>query len=149
MTADVTLAPVGPGDADELLTLARAFHAEDGHPLDADGERAVREVCDGHPLACGFLVRRGGSTAGYLVLTLGYGVEYGGADAFLDDLYLTPESRGQGLGAAVMAAVDAEARRLGARAVHLVVAPGNERAQRLYRRSGFEGSDWRVMTKRL
>ncbi len=99
MTADVTLAPVGPGDADELLTLARAFHAEDGHPLDADGERAVREVCDGHPLACGFLVRRGGSTAGYLVLTLGYGVEYGGADVFLDDLYLTPESRGQGLGA--------------------------------------------------
>ena len=138
-----------PADHAELLDLASSFHAEDGHPLDAGGERAVREVCDGHPLARGFLVRRGGSTAGYLVLTLGYGVEYGGADAFLDDLYLTPECRGQGLGAAVMAAVDAEARRLGACAVHLVVAPGNERAQRLYRRSGFEGSDWRVMTKRL
>jgi ribosomal protein S18 acetylase RimI-like enzyme len=149
MTAEVTLAPVGPGDVDELLALARAFHAEDGHPLDAGGERAVREVCDGHPLARGYLVRNGGSTAGYLVLTLGFGIEYGGAGVFLDDLYLTPESRGRGLGAAVMAAVDAEARRLGACAVHLVVAPGNERAQRLYRRSGFEGSDWRVMTKRL
>ena len=149
MTAEVTLATVGPGDVDELLALARAFHAEDGHPLDAGGERAVREVCDGHPLARGYLVRNGGSTAGYLVLTLGFGIEYGGAGVFLDDLYLTPESRGRGLGAAVMAAVDAEARRLGACAVHLVVAPGNERAQRLYRRSGFEGNNWRVMTKRL
>lgn len=149
MSGEVTLAPVGPGDVDELLALARAFHAEDGHPLDAGGERAVREVCDGHPLARGFLVRARGLTAGYLVLTLGFGVEYGGADVFLDDLYLTPENRGRGLGAPVMAAAVAEARRLGARAVHLVVAPGNERAQRLYRGSGFEASDWLVMSKRL
>ena len=145
------LAPVGPGDADELLDLARAFHAEDGHPLDACGERAVREVCDGHPLARGFLVRdaEAGSTLGYCVITLGYGVEYGGADAFLDDLYLVPDARGRGLGREVMAAAEAEAVRLGARAVHLVVAPDNERAQRLYRRHGFAASDWRVMSKRL
>ena len=149
MKADVTLALVGPGDTDELLALARAFHAEDGHPLDATGERAVLEVCDGHPLARGFLVRHAGRTAGYLVLTLGYGIEYGGADAFIDDLYLTPESRGRGLGEHAMIAAEAEARRLGARAVHLVVAPRNERAQRLYRRSGFAASDWVVMSKRL
>jgi ribosomal protein S18 acetylase RimI-like enzyme len=144
-----TLAPVGPGDAAELLALARAFHAEDGHPLDTAGERAVLEVCDGHPLARGFLVRHAGRTVGYLVLTLGYGIEYGGADAFIDDLYLTPEYRGRGIGEQVMAAAEAEAYRLGARAVHLVVAPRNERAQRLYRRSGFAASDWVVMSKRL
>jgi ribosomal protein S18 acetylase RimI-like enzyme len=152
----VTLVPVTPAERADLLALARAFHAEDGHPLDAGGERAVAETCAGHPLARGFLIREApaaatlaGRTVGYCVLTLGYGIEYGGADVFLDDLYLVPEARGRGLGGPVMAAVEEEARRLGARAVHLVVAPDNERAQRLYRRSGFAGSDWRVMTKRL
>jgi ribosomal protein S18 acetylase RimI-like enzyme len=149
----VALVPVTPADRDELLALARAFHAEDGHPLDAGGERAVAETCAGHPLARGFLIRAaaddGPAALGYCVLTLGYGIEYGGPDVFLDDLYLVPGARGRGLGGPVMAAVEEEARRLGARAVHLVVAPENERARRLYRRSGFADGDWRVMTKRL
>lgn len=148
--APLTLAPVGSGDEAEILALARAFHAEDGHPLDAGGERAVREVCAGHPLARGFLLREGGgATVGYCVLTLGFGVEYGGADVFLDDLYLVPDARGRGLGRAAMVLIEAEALPLGARAVHLVVAPGNGRARRLYQDGGFEPSDWLVMSKRL
>lgn len=143
------LVPVTPADLPELLALARAFHAEDGHPLDAGGERAVAEVCRGHPLALGYLIREGGATLGYLVLTRGFGVEYGGADMFLDDLYLVPEARGRGLGARVMAEVEAEARRDGAQAIHLVVAPGNRRAQRLYAGSGYRASDWQVMSLRL
>ena len=40
----VVLQPVGPDDVTELLTLAREFHLEDGHPLDAGGERAIRQT---------------------------------------------------------------------------------------------------------
>jgi ribosomal protein S18 acetylase RimI-like enzyme len=143
------LVVVEPGDRDELEMLARAFHAEDGHPLDHGGLRAVGEVADGHPLARAWLIKEEGRTVGYTVLTLGFGVEYGGADCFLDDLYLTPEARGRGIGDRVMAAVEAHALGLGARAVHLVVHPMNHRAQRLYRRSGFAETDWILMSKRL
>jgi hypothetical protein len=31
---------------------------------------------------------------GHLIITLGYSVEYGGRDGFIDDLYLVPEVRG-------------------------------------------------------
>ena len=70
---DPRLDPAGPADAPLLLALARAFHAEDGHPLDAGGERALAETCAGHPLARGFVIRHGGTVLGYCVLTLGFG----------------------------------------------------------------------------
>ncbi len=129
------LRPVTAIDHAELLALARTFHSEDGHPLDDGGERAIRETCAGHPLVRGYLIHEGEVTLGYCVLTLGFGIEFGGPEIFLDDLYLVPEARGRGIGDMVLAAIDAEARRLGARAIHLVVVPENERAQRLYRRS--------------
>lgn len=140
---------VTPAEREELLALARAFHAEDGHPLDTGGELAVALTCAGHPLARGYLIVQEGSTAGYCVLTLGFGIEFGGPDIFLDDLYLLPSARGQGLGRKVMAAIEGEARGLGARAIHLVVAPGNARAQRLYRASGFARMDYVLMSKRV
>ena len=36
----VELVPVGPAQESALLALARAFHAEDGHPLSERGEAA-------------------------------------------------------------------------------------------------------------
>src|SRR5215472_290472 len=95
----VTFDPAGAGDAETLLQLARAFHAEDGHPLDAAGEQAIREIVAGEPLARAWLLRRGGKAAGYVVITIGYSVEYGGRDGFIDDFYLVPEARGEGLAA--------------------------------------------------
>ncbi len=81
----------------------------------------------------------------------GFGIEYGGADAFVDDLYLVPEARGRGLGTVVLGLLEEQARELGAGnlALFLVVDPDNTPAQRLYRRRGFEGTHWLLMAKRL
>ena len=86
---------------------------------------------------------------GYAVLGLGFGIEYGGADAFVDDLYLVPEARGRGLGRIVLDLLEAQARDLGLAALFLVVDPENTPALRLYRRQGFEGTHWLLMAKRL
>ena len=104
--------PVGPAQESTLLELARAFHAEDGHPLTDRGATAIGLIARGHPLGRAWLVRENGALVGYAVLGLGFGIEYGGADAFVDDLYLVPEARGRGLGEAVMARLEEEARAL-------------------------------------
>jgi hypothetical protein len=46
-----TIDPVHKADAEALLGMARAFHIEDGHPLSAAGEAAVRQIADGGPFA--------------------------------------------------------------------------------------------------
>jgi GNAT superfamily N-acetyltransferase len=93
----LTIRPVGPGDLATLTKLAEDFHAEDGHVLDEGGRRALAAIADGEPLARAWLFELGGRAIGYGVLTLGFSVEYGGRDGFIDDLYLAPVARGRGL----------------------------------------------------
>lgn len=136
-------------DEAELVRLAHAFHAEDGHPLTEAGVAALRLTARGHPLAKAWLVREAGRTVGYAVLCLGFGIEYGGPDAFIDDLYLVPEARGRGIGGRVIDRLEQEGRALGLSALFLVVDPDNTPAIRLYRGRGFAGTSWLTMTKRL
>jgi len=58
--------------------------------------------------------------------------------ALLWGMYVRPEARGAGAGDAIVGALLDEARRIGVRSVLLTVIAGNERAERLYRRWGFE-----------
>lgn len=146
---EVELLPVGPGKERPLLDLARAFHAEDGHPLTERGVAAIGMVARGHPLARAWLVRAGGRIVGYAVLGLGFGIEHGGPNAHVDDLYLVPEARGRGLGRAVMRWLEREARALGLQALFLVVDPANLRARALYAGEEFQATPWLLMAKRL
>jgi ribosomal protein S18 acetylase RimI-like enzyme len=147
--AEVELLPVGPEHEDAMLELARSFHAEDGHPLTERGEAAIGMIAKGHPLGRAWLVHEAGRLIGYAVLGLGFGIEYGGPDAFVDDLYLVPEARGRGLGGLVLAQLEDEAQALGLAALFLVVDPENLPARRLYDRVGFGSTHWLLMAKRL
>jgi len=86
---------------------------------------------------------------GYLIITLGYSVEYGGRDGFIGDVYLVPEARRAGLRRRLLAFALAEAERLGVRTLHLEVEVENERATRLYREGGFEETGRRLMRRRI
>ncbi len=58
----------------------------------------------------------------------------------LRSVWVSPRVRGQGVGDRLTGAVEAWARRAGARALKLAVVPGNEAAVTLYRRHGFVAS---------
>lgn len=146
MTAPLRAARVD--DLDRLLAFARAFHAEDGHPLNAAGEAAVAALLANPDLGQIYVVEQDGAAVGYAVLCHGFSIEYGGRDTIVDDVYLVPAVRGQGLGTRVMHALMAEARRLGCRAIHLEVLPDNPAAA-LYRRLGFDDRGSRFMGRLL
>lgn len=146
-TADI--AAVRRDDAAVLVTLARAFHGEEGRTLDAASEAALVAIAEGEMLARAWLVRGGDRPVGYLIITLGFSVEYGGRDGFIDDLYLVPEVRGAGLGRRLLAFALAESARLGVRTLHLEVDMENEPATRLYRAGGFEETGRRLMRRRI
>jgi diamine N-acetyltransferase len=86
---------------------------------------------------------------GYTVGTFGYDLEFAGPDAFLTELYVAAASRGRGLGARLLDAVTAALRAGGARAVTLLVLPGNTAARRLYARAGFQRLPRLAMVRRL
>lgn len=57
--------------------------------------------------ACGraWLIHDGPSIAGYIMLTIGFRLEFGGQDAFIDERYMVPARRRRGIGRAAMAFV--------------------------------------------
>lgn len=139
----------GPSDLETLLALAREFHTEDGHRLNEGGRRALAAILAGEPMARAWLFEIDRRAVGYAVVTLGFSVEHGGRDGFLDDLYLTPEARGRGLGGQAMEFLEEEALKLGIGVLHLEVGRDNARARALYQGRGFRENGRLLMSKRL
>jgi ribosomal protein S18 acetylase RimI-like enzyme len=85
----------------------------------------------------------------YAVLTWGFDLEFGGRDAFLTEVYVSPSARRTGLGRALMASAITFARSAGAGAITLGVYPENTPAVALYEGTGFEKLPRAFYTHRL
>ena len=75
---------------------------------------------------------------GIAVLSFTWTVEQGGEVAWLDELYVAPAQRGQGLGRKLLRAAFRLAAAHGCVSMELEVVEGHERAARLYLREGFQ-----------
>ena len=136
-------------DADIVIEMARAFHREDGHPLAPCAEAAVLQMLEpGFAEGLVLLLIVDGEISGYGSLSFGYGIEHGGRETFLEDLYVVPALRAKGYGGVMCTALERAAREAGCFAIHLEVMPGN-RAEHLYRRIGYGDRGSKLLTKPL
>lgn len=140
-----------PDDLERLLPLVAAFHAEQGIESSEDFLRsALLPLLSGSPHGAAYLIGPARAPIGYLVISFGWSIEFGGLDGILDELYLRPKVRGRGIAAEVLHALPRALAGGGLRALHLEVDRDNERAQRLYARAGFTPrSGYMLMSKRL
>jgi L-amino acid N-acyltransferase YncA len=142
--------PARPADLDALLALQRDYYAEDGYPFDPAVQReAFARLLAEPALGRAWLAADGGRVVAYVALTLGWSLEFGGRDAFVDELYVAPPARGRGLGRAGLAVAEAGARALGVRTLHLEVEDGKPAALGLYRRNGFAEHGRALLKKSL
>ena len=122
-----------------LLPLVTAYHEfESIHQTDQYRQKALSDLLSDNSLGGIWLIAQDTHTAGYIALTFGYSIEFGGRDAFIDEFYICPELRGQGLGKKALDLIQAVSKSLGIRALHLEVAHANKRAQRLYTHANFQ-----------
>jgi ribosomal protein S18 acetylase RimI-like enzyme len=135
-------------DLPALLGLQQKFYEGEGYPYDrVVMDHGMRELI-GNPFL-GRLFLAGDPPVGYLVVTFGFSLEFGGRDAFVDELYVGEAARGQGLGAGALLVAEDACREAGIRALHLEVEHVNTRARALYERVGYETHDRHLMTKRF
>lgn len=139
-----------PEDRDRLVALMAEYYRESGYPFHRTRAASAFEAVLQDPhLGAVWTLHAGDDLAGYVVLTLGFSLEYGGRDAFVDDLFVRPAHRRQGLGRLGLATLLDECRGLGVRAVHLEVERDNRRARRLYADTGFAGGGRELLTLRM
>jgi GNAT superfamily N-acetyltransferase len=137
-------------DIETLLEFMREYYEFDHLPFDESIARtALARFVGEESLGRVWLISYEGEAIGYLVLTLGYSLEYGGRDAFIDEVYIRESHRRRGIGQRVLTFAEEVCRSLGVRALHLEVERANTNAHGLYRKVGFVDHDRYLMTKRI
>ena len=126
--------------ADLWVDLAQGQRAYDSHVRSEANRAAVREALARSLVAGGLLVAR---DAGELVGFVMFGPETGSYDqdvrrGVIDNLYVVPDRRGEGVGSDLLSAAESRLREEGVDAITLEVMATNERARRFYRRHGYE-----------
>ncbi|MEB8386341.1 GNAT family N-acetyltransferase [Rhodobacteraceae bacterium KMM 6894] len=139
MTA-LTLAK--PDDLDRVLSLVSAFHAEEDIDIDDETRLAgVAPLLDGSPHGAIYIIGPLRAPIGYVCISFGWSLEFGGLDGFLDEIYIRPGVRGRGIGSEVLRALPKALGEVGMKALHLEVHRDNAKARALYRTLHFESRD--------
>ncbi len=145
-----SIRPAGPEEHDLIVQFVRAYYQEDGIPFDSGRViPAVQLLLESGAFGGCWILETEGRPIGYAMATKGFDIEFGGILAVLTDLYVEPDARGLGCGAALLARVEHEATSWGAQAIELTPERHNAAARVFYERSGFRHLDRTAMWKPL
>jgi len=140
--------PASSDEIETLIAMMRDLYAHEGLKFDeAVARRSLQTIIDDKNFGRLFLILVADEIAGYAVLTFGFSLEFHGRDAFVDELYLRQERRGQGIGKRALQFLTEVCAAEGVNALHLEVERANTSAQSVYRKFGFEDHDRYLMTK--
>jgi ribosomal protein S18 acetylase RimI-like enzyme len=113
----------------------------DSRPLPADVRERLIPGLIAHGGARVFLAFDGDEPLGIAVCFLGFSTFRAQPLINIHDIAVSPAARGRGIGQALLAAVEAEARKLGCGKVTLEVRADNAVAMRAYEVAGFQGTE--------
>ncbi len=142
----VEIRQAGPGDVDELVPLVSKYWRFE-NIYGFDPQRVASQLArlfSAPNLGSGWLALADGSAVGYLLAVYVFSLEHLGLTAEIDEFFVLPEARGQGAGAALLRAAEAEFGRVGCTNVALQLSRDNDAARDFYRdhdyreRSGYE-----------
>lgn len=149
MTATTRVAT--PADIPGLIAMMREFYGEADLGLDNGWASATFSALMADPSrSLVRIVSSGTQAAGYVVITLRFSMEFGGLDAFVDDLFVRPAFRRRGLGRDLLSAALEDCRHRGILALHVETSAGNGPAVGLYASVGLhDRGRLLLLTRRL
>jgi GNAT superfamily N-acetyltransferase len=102
--SEITLRPARPGDSAQILAFIHGLAAYEREPdaVEATEEHLQRTLFAPQPKVFGVLAERGGQLAGFAVYFYNYSTWLGRHGLYLEDLYVEPQQRGQGVGLALL-----------------------------------------------
>lgn len=137
-------------DTDLLLQFMSGFNQEENINFDTEVYRELINVAfDSPQLVKIWLIFTNSCAVGYAVLTFTFSFEFGGILATIDEIYITPENRGKGLGTSVLELLAQEARNYKARTLSGHISDTKPWLFGFYKRNGFEFHPYRPYYKQL
>lgn len=133
---DIGIRRATSADAGDVARLLHAFNTEFGDPSPGEAflEQRVRRLVDSKEIT---VLLVGDGPDGVAVLRFRSALWAEGLDAYLEELYVTPDRRGRGMGRALLEAAMEEAHQLGAVRIELGTGETDTAARALYESAGF------------
>jgi GNAT superfamily N-acetyltransferase len=148
--AEPTFVQACSADLERVLGLVKKYYELDGIRFRArEMKRSLEALLRDPSIGRAWLVRLDREDVGYVILTFGYDLEFGGRQATVTDLFIVDSYRRLGLGSKTLRFVEATCRELFLEALELQVERKNVAAQTFYRKLGFEPHDRIPLSKRL
>jgi len=128
-----------PADVPALLALVRRYWEFEG----IDGFDALRveltlqRLLATPALGAAWVAAAGGSLAGYLIAVYVLSIEHQGLTAEIDEFFVLPQARTQGIGAQLLAAAERALAARGCVRLQLQLAVDNAAARSFYARRGY------------
>ena len=136
----MTIRKMEPTDFEKILDMMQVFYASDAlliHPEESVLRKTLADAIEAGPYVEGFVFCFEEELAGYGMVAKSYSTEMGGRCVWIEDIYIKPEFRGQGLGTAFLQFVEDRYRNWAVR-LRLEAEEENEKAMSVYRNAGFE-----------
>lgn len=128
-----------PEDLPRLLPLVAAFHEHQGFNTSPEHQHnAIVPLLEGSPHGAIWLIGPRRAPVGYVVVSFGWSVEYGGMDAIVDEIFVRSAVSKRGMGSDALNGLSKALKEGGIKALHLEADQGNETLKRFYQRCKFE-----------
>lgn len=140
-----------PAEADRLCALMAQYHAETGRDIGDEQRRAaVLPLVEGAPHGVAYLFGPARAATGYVIVSFGWSVEFGGLEARIVELYIRPNVRGRGIGQEALNAIAKALGAAGVKALHLDLDRNDAATMRFAQKARFAPRDGvQIMTRRL
>lgn len=139
---DPTFVQACPVDIERVLAFIKTYYEFDGIRFRAaEVKQGLEALLRDLSLGRVWLIRVGHEDVGYVVLTFGYDLEFGGREATVTELYIVDRYRRLGLGTKTFHFLEEACRGLGIGALALQAERRNAAAHAFYRKLGFEAHD--------
>lgn len=127
-------------DGKTISRLMHALNREDSQELPLDKEK-VNQLFRHAPKKIYvrlFVAEKSGKIIGYTIYNMAFSVEFSGMYGEIDEIYILPKYRNQGIGTKFILWLEKLSRKNKFHALYLVSTTQNTKAHGLYRRIGFE-----------
>lgn len=140
-----------PDDLARLGPLVDAFHQEMGVVLaPAERDVAIEPLLQGSPHGVVYLIGPQRAPIGYVIISFGWSLAYGGMDGRVDEIFIRAGVRGRGIGSEVIAGLSKALGQAGLKALHLDIGRDDSKAQAFYEKLRFQRRDTHMcMTMKL
>lgn len=148
MSTKLQIKPLNQKLVEIFLDLVREYYQYDGLKYSRKrAESGAREILKNPKQGRAWVIHLNEEHVGYLVITFGFSLEFGGRYILIDELYLQKHVRGRGFGLGILKYAQEFALKEGIRVLRLEVETDNRKAVSIYKKFGFHQHERFIMTK--